>query len=163
MIFKEIKPGFQLYILYKDNSKLSTTTARVKDVKGPRFPQLDLSNPMQANAMVMDITVDEDGAVKTYTMPEASSVVSAGTTIISTDKEGILREVDAIRATHEDIVASAPKSEEMIRQCDEIRASWSPDFAEKKQHDERISSLETEVKNLGVMMKNFIDKMNGGM
>ena len=46
----------------------------------------------------------------------------------------------------------------MINSCDAILSEWNPEFAEKKQQDERISGLEKQVEKMGKMLSDFINE-----
>lgn len=152
MTFKDIKQGYPVYVLHK--GQMTARTGKVTMVSQPRFPQV-AQQPM-ASGLVMDVTIEEDGQSRTYTMPESSAVVCAGDVIISTDRGGILMEVEAMRNASEEVVNSVQRHREIMEKCDRILTEWNPALAEKKQQEERISSLEDEVRGLGTMLKDFI-------
>lgn len=156
MTFREIKQGHPIYILHKTDSGLETEIGKVKIVSQPRFPQQ--YNGGNALGMVVDITIEEKDSNKTYVVPVDSSVVSAGNTVLSIDRDGILREVDALEAESDDVINSIDKHRARKQDCEKIKTDWNPIFAEKKQQDERISSLESEVKGIGAMLKDFINE-----
>lgn len=99
MTFKDIKQGYPVYVLHK--GQMTARTGKVTMVSQPRFPQV-AQQPM-ASGLVMDVTIEEDGQSRTYTMPESSAVVCAGDVIISTDRGGILVEVEAMRNASEEM------------------------------------------------------------
>lgn len=108
--------------------------------------------------MVIDVTIETSGETKTYTIPETSSVVNAGTLVLSVDREGILREVEAVKSQSEEALRNVDSHKATITACERILEDWNPAFAEKKAQDARISSIENEVKGLGAMLKDFINE-----
>lgn len=156
MTFKDIKQGYPVYMLHKEED-LKAGQGKVVTMTQPRFPQ---QYSGQALAMVVDITIEENGANKTYTMPADSSVVSAGNTVLSTDREGILREVEAMKAESEDVLASMEKHKARAENCEKILTEWNPQLAEKKRQDERIGTLESGMSELKGMVKTLIEKLS---
>lgn len=159
MIFKDIKIGYPVYFLQKDGVPKAYQGKAIA-ISQPRFPQLqtNLSLQQQATTMVVDVTIEGGGETRTYTIPETSTVVNAGSLVLSTDRDGILREVEAMRSSSEDALKQVEKHEATIEACNNILEEWNPIFAEKKHQDERITSLESEVKGLGVLLKDFINE-----
>lgn len=64
------------------------------------MPQLGI-----ASQMVVDVTIEADGATRTYSIPEASGITYAGATVLSTDRDGIIREIEAIKSQSEEALA----------------------------------------------------------
>lgn len=156
MTFKDIKQGYPVYLLHK-GEEMKASQGKVITMTQPRFPQQYTG---QALGMVVDVTIEENGTNKTYTMPADSSVVSAGNTVLSTDREGILREVEAMKAESEDVLSSMEKHSARAEACEKILTEWNPQLAEKKKQEERIGSLESGMSELKGMVKTLIDKLS---
>lgn len=157
MTFRDVRPGYQVYMLDKTNGA-EVYTGKVTATGQPRFPQLGTMQPTQANGMVVDVTIEANGGSKTYSIPENSSVANAGALTLSVDREGILREVEAVKAENETELQKTDRRKATVAECDRILTEWNPAFAEKKKQDERITSLENEVKGLGSIIKDFINE-----
>nr|DAP98741.1 MAG TPA: hypothetical protein [Caudoviricetes sp.] len=155
MTFKDMKQGYPVYMLHKGD-EMRVGTGKVVTATAPRFPQ---QYSGQALAMVVDVTIEEDGTNKTYTMPADSTVVSAGMTVLSVDREGILRDVEAMKAESEDALASMEKHRARVESCDKILTEWNPVLAEKKKQEERIGSLENGMNELKAMMRALSEKL----
>lgn len=69
------------------------------------FPRYDLAT----KSTVIDITLDVNGKTATYAIPENLSVTYAGNLVLSTDKEGLVREIEAMRTSAEQILASTDR------------------------------------------------------
>lgn len=158
MTFKDIKKGYPVFMLHKGEDGLREEIGKVAAVTQPRFPQYNGGG--NALATVVDVTVETNGANNTYTMPADSTVVSAGNTVLSVDREGILREVDALETESDDIISSVPRHEARKKDCERIKAEWNPTFAEKKKQDERIGSLESGMNELKGLVKTLVDKLS---
>lgn len=157
MTFKDMKQGYPVYMLHRGED-MKAGTGKVVTVTAPRFPQQ--YNGGNALSMVMDVTIESDGANKTYTIPADSTVVSAGNTVLSVDRDGILREVEAMKSESEDVLSSMEKHRIRVGICDKILTEWNPELAEKKRQDERIGSLENGVNELKGMIRELVNKLN---
>lgn len=158
MLFKDMKPGYPVYILEKD--AVRTSTGKVVNVSQPRFANANAAGGnFQATAqMYVDVTIEADGQTRTYSIPDTLGVTYAGSVVLSTDREGILRDVEAMKSQSEEALRNVERHRETIAACEKILEEWNPVFAEKKRQDERISGLENEVRDIGSMLKNFINE-----
>ena len=78
--------------------------------------------------------------------------------ILSTEKQGIIREVEVMKSQSESVLASMEKHKAIIQNCDRILTEWNPQFAEKKEQDARIKTVEDKVDRLCVMMEKYFEK-----
>lgn len=156
MTFKDIKQGYPVYVLRK-GEKIEARTGKATMVGQAKFPgQYGTGNAL---GMVVDITVEEEGTARTYTVPADSSVASAGNVVLSVDREGILKDVEAMKAESEEVIASVEKHRARAEECEVILTEWNPALAEKKRQEERIGSLERGVGELKDMMKALVSKL----
>lgn len=158
MLFKDLKPGYPVYMLDKDSVK--TATGKTVNVSQPRFANTSAAGGnYQATAqMYVDVTIETEGQTKTYSIPDTLGVTYAGNVVLSTDRDGILRDVEAMKNQSEEALKNVERHKETIACCEKILEEWNPAFAEKKRQDERISGLENEVKGLGSMLRDFINE-----
>lgn len=158
MLFKDLKPGYPVYILDKDAVK--TATGKTVNVSQPRFANTGAvgGNYQSTAQMYVDVTIEMDGQTKTYSIPDTLGVTYAGSVVLSVDREGILRDVEAMKNQSEEALRDIDKHKATIESCERILEDWNPAFAEKKRQDERISGLENEVKGLGSMLRDFINE-----
>ncbi len=158
MLFKDMKPGYPVYMLNKESVK--TVTGKVVNVSQPRFAnQLSANGNFQATAQLyVDVTLEVDGQTKTYSIPDTLSVTYAGDIVLSVDRDGILRDVEAMKSQSEEALRDVDKHKATVASCEKILEEWNPVFAEKKRQDERICGLENEVKGLGTMLRDFINE-----
>lgn len=161
MQFKDIKSGYPVYFL--DRESVEAYQGKVVSVAVPRYDAPTFGQ-MQSptSSMVVDVTIEANGSTKTYTMPEASETAYAGSLAISSDKPTLLREVEAIKSAREDALGKMDKYKEDLSRCESILESWNPAFSEKKEQDRRIEGIESEVRSLGTLVKEFISQFKAG-
>ena len=91
MLFKDIKIGYPIYFLDKEGARYYQ--GKAVSVAVPRYDNnQSKAFGAQPTGLVVDITIEADGATKTYTIPETATITYAGHLVLSTDKDGILRD-----------------------------------------------------------------------
>lgn len=162
MLFKDLKAGYPVYILNKKDG-IKASQGKVISVSKPYFPQMQMNQPtsMQTMQMVVDVTIEGNGVTHTYSIPETLSVTYASDLVLSTDRDGILRDVEALKSQSEEVLASVERHKTVISQCEQILEEWNPSFAEKREQDKRISGLESKVEGIGKMLSDFINEFKG--
>lgn len=153
MTFKDIRQGQTVYLLHK-GEEMEAESRKVRQVGMPRFPQYGTQGG--AMGMVVDIAIDE----KTYVVPSDSEIACAGNVVISVSKEGMLREVETMRAESEETVAAVGKHQKRIEDCERILTEWDEKKAEEKRKEERIDKLEDKMNGLTDMIEKFMNKMS---
>lgn len=161
MLFKDLKPGYPVYMLIKEDG-IKSVLGKVINVSKPYLPTMQQGqmNAAYTAQMGVDVTIEAEGKTKTYFIPETLSVTYTNNNniVISTDKEGILKDVEATKNQSLEIVNSVEKHKTIVEGCDRILEEWNPAFAEKKEQEKRISGLENEVKGLSKMLADFINE-----
>ena len=158
MLFKDMKQNYPVFILNKE--EMTVVEGKVKTVS---FPRMDTCRG--TTQMVVDVEIEADGKTATYAIPENLSVTYAGNLVLSTDGEGLLREIEARQAAAEQILASVDKQQTIIERAKALRAEYNPAFKEKqetekkfKEIDKSISEMKDRMKAQQEMMANFIKK-----
>ena len=162
MLFKDIKQNYPVYILNKQD--LSLTQGKAIQVS---FPRMEMSQKTGKTEMVMDITIEAVGKAATYVIPENLSVTYAGNLILSTDKMSLASEIEAMKNTAEQVLASVDHHKEVLEKASSILAELNPVYKEKQETEKRFATIEetvTSVKGsvdeLKKMMSEFITKMS---
>lgn len=159
MLFKDLKIGYQVYILHK-GADIKVGVGKVTAVSPPRFPQTQ--GNFQTMQMVIDVTIEENGESRTYTTPDSLPVTYAGNElVIATEREGILKEVESIKALNEEELSKVATRRTMVEQCEKVLAEWNPQFKEKRETEERFSKLETSMADLKGMLSGLIKELKG--
>lgn len=155
MQFKDMKQGYAVWFFDKENVKVyqgKVVSVAVPRYDAPMFGQMNA--PSQG--MVVDVTIEAEGAQKTYTIPESSSVAYAGVLVLASDKTDIVREVEAVKAASEDALSKVDKHKEVVERCSSVLEELNPAIAERRKQERRIEGIESEVKSLGAIVRDFI-------
>ena len=155
MLFKDLKIGYPVYIFHKDGEK-RITQGKVTAISPSRLPQTPSLQTMQ---MVVDVTIDDGGSSRTYAIPDNSSVTYSNGLVLSTDREGVIREVEILRNQCADELAKIDEYRKSVSECEKILAEWNPVFREKRETEERFSKLETSMSDLKSMMSGLIKEL----
>ena len=116
MIFKDIKQNYPVYIL--DKQEVTLTQGKVTSVS---FPHIDTNMPSYNSVsnpqMVVDVTIEANGKAATYTIPESLSITYAGNLILSTDKQSLINEVEALKNGAEQVLASVEHNKTIVEKA----------------------------------------------
>lgn len=158
MLFKDIKQNYPVYILDKQN--ITFIHGKVTSIS---LPHMDNSNPMVIGKSVVDVTIEADGKGATYTMPEDKSMVYAGSIVLATDKESIVREVEAMKASAEQAIANVEKQKEIASKSTNLLTELNPIFKEKQENEKRMSKMESSIAEMGSSITELKDMFAGLM
>lgn len=97
----------------------------------------------------------------------AERVINAGNLILSTDKMSLASEIEAMKNTAEQILASVDHQKEVLEKSSSLLAELNPVYKEKQETEKRFSAIEEtvtgvkgSVDELKKMMSDFIKKMS---
>lgn len=153
MAFKDVKQSYSVYILNKQN--MTIEDGKVTSVG---FPHMDLNS--KSAQMVVDVTIEASGKAATYTIPENLSVTYAGDIVLSTDKQGLLYEVEAMKNSAEKILESVPRQKEIIDKSTILLSELNPIYKEKQENEQRFSKMESSISRLEQTVNNFINSFS---
>lgn len=158
-LFKGLAAGTVIYALMKGDD-MKYQEGSIVSVSQPRMNVPEMKpGQMQMPSMqeVVDVTYSLDG--KNYTdMVEVTAGMfptkNPGVlTLVSTEKDAIVRELRATLKTSENYIKEAerevPKQEKRIGQCREWIAQLDTEFKEKQENEKRFAKLEEAQKEQG--------------
>lgn len=151
MTFRELKQGYSLYILDKDS--MSVKQGRVVSVSAPH---IDKKGFELGAKLVVDVMLDVDGVTTTYTFKEDSDVGYFNSTVITADKQNILREVEATKSQSEEVLSQTDMHRKRLERCNIILADLNPAIREKQAIDERFVKLEGSIDEIKHMLSNIV-------
>ena len=114
MLFKDMKPGYPVYLLDKKDG-IKAIQGKVVKVSDPYFPPVQPGQmpTMNTTQRVVDVTLEAEGVTNTYSIPETLTVTyAANSLVLSTNREGILRDVESIKTRDEEELRLQKKREE---------------------------------------------------
>lgn len=164
MTFKEIKRGFPVFILHKNGEDVKAAEGKVTNVSDPHLPQnFNPSSPSAYNQMqqlMVDITIEENGTTNTYCIPENLTVTYAGEMVLATEREGILREVQALVTQDDEHIKAVPMHEKRRAACTAILEKWDTAYKERKENDQRFKGIENCISGLENRMGGLENKLD---
>lgn len=148
IVFKDIKQNYPIYILNKQ--ELSILQGKATQIS---FPRMEMNQKTGKAEMVVDVTVEADSKTATYTIPENLSVTYAGNIVLSTDKQGLTGEVEAMKNNAEQILASAAQAQNVIDKAPLLLAELNPVYKEKQETEQRFGKIEGSISEMKEIMK----------
>lgn len=156
MLFKDLKKGYPIYIF----DRLNVSVEQGKVVADVGVPHVDshYGNPME---MVVDVTVDTNGTTKTYSFKDGTDAGYVNNLVISTGRDAILREVEALKAQSEQELSKRETYESNVEKCTKILSEFNPIFKEKRETEERFTKVENSIGELKDMIKGLVKELKG--
>lgn len=163
MLFKDIKQNYPVFILDRQGLKvvqgkvISTTFPHI-DVNGnlkANINNINATNPTGA-CLIVDITIEAEGKTATYAIPENAAVTYAGNLVLSTDREGLIREIEAMKNSAEQILSSVDHQKAIVEKSSTLLAELNPMYKEKIKTEERFDKIENTVSEMKEILTNFI-------
>lgn len=148
MIFKDIKQNYPVFML--DKQALTITQGKAIAVA---FPRLDLNKNAAVTQMVVDVTIEAEGKTATYTIPENLSVTYAGNLVLSTDRQGLVNEVEAMKTAAEQALSSMERQKEILAKSSALLAELNPAFKEKQETEKRFGQIENSIHEIKDLLK----------
>lgn len=169
-LFKDMTPGMIVYALVKDDD-LKYMEGSIVSVGQPRMnmPEMKAGQmpmpTMPTMQNVVDVTYSMDGKNHTDTVETTASMFPTNKpgalTLVSTDKEAIVRELHATLNTGENYLRETereiPKQKKRIEQSKELIAQLDTEFKQKQQTEERFAKLESTQKEQGGKLDRIIE------
>lgn len=153
MQFKDLKQNYPVYIFDKQN--ITFTPGKIMSVS---FPHMDNSNPMVMGKSVVDIVIEAGGKSATYAIPDSMSVAYAGDLVISTDRDSIIREVEAIKNNSEQYLKGVERTKTVLEKSTSLLAELNPEIRAKQENEQRLSKMEQSIQELKKMFEGFMDE-----
>lgn len=155
-MFQSLRQNSQVYIFHKNNTpslEIGTVTnipvAKPKYAVPPTFGQ--------AQEMVVDLTVKVNNQIVNYNgLPanlDIADSFSNGESIVITDsREAMNAEILSYKQKSVDTINSIDFHKKVIAGCDDILNSLNPEYAEKKQQQDEISTLKTQMSEVSTSL-----------
>lgn len=148
MLFKDIKQNYPVYIL--DKQEFCIIQGKVTAVS---FPRIEMNQKTGRSEMVVDVTVEANGKTATYAIPENLSVTYAGNIVLSTDKQGLTGEVEAMVASADQVIASVTHAQKIKDKAPTILADLNPAYREKQETEQRFGKIEGSISEMKGLMQ----------
>lgn len=151
MLFKDLKQNYPVFVFDKQN--LTYTPGKVVSVS---FPHIDNANPMGMGKTVVDVVIEAGGKSATYAIPENMSIAYAGDIVLSTEREGIVREIEAMKSTSEQALKNVDRHKQIIEKSITLLAELNPAYKEKQENEQRFGKIENSISEIKEMMSSLM-------
>lgn len=167
-LFKDMTPATVIYALMKGD-EIKYIEGSIVSVGQPRMNMPDMKmGQMPAVQNVVDVTYSLDGKNYTDTVDVTACMFSSknpgALTLISADKDSVVRELHATLKTSENYIKDTerevPKQKKRIKDCKALIAQLDTDFKEKQMTEERFAKLEEAQKEQGGKLDKILELLN---
>lgn len=162
LLFKDLKQNYQVFLL--NTQDMTFNQGKVVSVS---FPHFDMNNQgigigSNSTNMVVDVTIELDGKTSTYVIPENISITRTGNgnLVIATEKEGIVREIEALKSASEQVLASVDYHKGVIEKADSLLAEFNPILKERQATEQRFKQIEDNVGEMKQMLERFLNNIS---
>lgn len=154
ILFKDVKQGYPIIILDKENFKLSFS--KVISVGFSRYDS-------KTNQNVIDIVLELDGKNANYVIPDNLSVAYFNNmnTVLSTEREVIINEITSARNNAERILQSVPHQEEVLKKSEALLEELNPSIKKDRETEERFNKIESVLSELTQSMNSLVKELKG--
>ena len=155
MYFKDLKQNYPVYIL--DKQTLTLTQGKAVAVGSPR---MEMNPAAGKSGMVVDVSIVADGKTANYVIPENLSVTYAGNLVLSVDRQGLAGEVESMKVTAEQAIASVEQQKQILEKSTTLLAELNPTYREKQETEQRFSKIEASMGELKDMLSRLLNSGN---
>lgn len=139
-MFKELKAGYPVYLF--DRASLAYEQAKVMNV----LPNYNVGN---YGKMEVNITIQtKDGKQNTYSVADTEQSAYAGNLLVSTNKECVINEINALRNNSDEILQNVDSHKRIVKECDKLLAELDTGFRDKKNTERRLDTLEQTMQEI---------------
>ena len=142
----QIAQGASLYVLNRKEPDVKQAT--VVNVSQPHVSKAAQANPAAAlQGFVIDLTLSMANDTTTIEFPvnSASANYPDKGWFVSTDRQAVIREVEAINNVAEQIISQAPAQKEISDKCKELLVRLNPEKQKEEQQAQEIMMLKNQL------------------
>lgn len=160
-MFSNLRTNSQVYILHKETSPY-VDVGTVISVSQP-VPKFPMNNFMNQQELVVDVTVKiNDSTVTLQKLPANLDIADQGINgnmVITTSREAMNLEVDALRQKSLGILNSVDYHKKVIQDCEVLLQRLNPEFAEQKQQKQEIDTLKAQMSEMMLGMRELMAQL----
>lgn len=160
-MFSNLRTNSQVYILHKESSPY-VDVGTVISVSQP-VPKFPMNNFMNQQELVVDVTVKiNDNTVTLQKLPANLDIADQGINgnmVITTSREAMNSEVDALRQKSLGILNSVDYHKKVVQDCEILLQRLNPEFAEQRQQKQEIDTLKAQMSEMMLGMKELMNQL----
>lgn len=160
-MFSNLRTNSQVYILHKEASPY-VEVGTVVSVSQP-VPKFPMNNFMSQQELVVDVVVKiNDNVVTLQKLPANLDIADQGINgdvVITTSREAMNSEVDALRQKSLGILNSVDHHKKVVQDCELLLQRLNPEFAEQRQQKQEIDILKAQMSEMMLGMKELMAQL----
>lgn len=160
-MFSNLRTNSQVYILHKEASPY-VEVGTVVSVSQP-VPKFPMNNFMSQQELVVDVVVKiNDNVVTLQKLPANLDIADQGINgdvVITTSREAMNSEVDALRQKSLGILNSVDHHKKVVQDCELLLQRLNPEFAEQRQQKQEIDTLKAQMSEMMLGMKELMAQL----
>lgn len=145
MLFKELKSNYPIFLL--DRATLSFEQARVMNVQ-PNYQSVNM-NRIEVNVTIQN----KEGKQNTYAVADSEQSAYAGNLFISTSKDSIINEVNALKNASEEVLSKVDEHKQTVEKCKNLLAELDTSFRDQQKTNQRLDQMESKLDEIFKFVK----------
>ena len=145
MLFKELKGNYPIFLL--DRATLKFEQAKVMNVQ-PNYQSVNM-NRIEVNVTIQN----KEGKQNTYAVADSEQSAYAGNLFISTSKDCIINEVNALKNASEEVLSKVDEHKQTVEKCKELLAELDTAFRDQQKTNERLDQMENKLDEIFKFVK----------
>ena len=145
MLFKELKSNYPIFLL--DRATLNFEQARVMNVQ-PNYQSVNM-NRIEVNVTIQN----KEGKQNTYAVADSEQSAYAGNLFISTSKDSIINEVNALKNASEEVLSKVEEHKQTVEKCKNLLAELDTTFRDQQKTNERLDQMENKLDEIFKFVK----------
>lgn len=164
-MFQNLRQGAQVYVLYKgDTPHLEIGEVTAVGLPTPQFnANYQQNNQFFPPKNVIDIKVKvNEQTLDLQKLPADNTIADFGGNgmVISTSKESILAEIEALRTSSQRILDSMERHQTTIQLCSNMIEELNPEIKQQAERDKELDNLKSDMSDMKKMLSDLLTKMN---
>lgn len=145
MLFKELKSNYPIFLL--DRATLKFEQAKVMNVQ-PNYQSVNM-NRIEVNVTIQN----KEGKQNTYAVADSEQSAYAGNLFISTSKDCIINEVNALKNASEEVLSKVEEHKQTVEKCKELLGELDTTFRDQQKTNERLNQMENKLDEIFKFVK----------
>ena len=145
MLFKELKGNYPIFLL--DRATLKFEQAKVMNVQ-PNYQSVNM-NRIEVNVTIQN----KEGKQNTYAVADSEQSAYAGNLFISTSKDCIINEVNALKNASEEVLSKVEEHKQTVEKCKELLAELDTTFRDQQKTNKRLDQMENKLDEIFKFVK----------
>lgn len=145
MLFKELKSNYPIFLL--DRATLKFEQAKVMNVQ-PNYQSVNM-NRIEVNVTIQN----KEGKQNTYAVADSEQSAYAGNLFISTSKDCIINEVNALKNASEEVLSKVEEHKQTVEKCKELLGELDTTFRDQQKTNARLDQMENKLDEIFKFVK----------